>query len=52
MGGVGSGKRNIQAECAKEDHDANVEEMRYSECETQEYTYHSGPAVPVSAQLL
>lgn len=49
---MGSGARGrverdwaVQAERAEQNHDADVEEMRDSECETEEYAYDSGPAV-------
>jgi hypothetical protein len=43
MGGGRMGDK--QAERAEQDHDADMEEMRDSEGETEEYAYDSGPAV-------
>ena len=41
-------REHVQAESTEENHDANMEEMRYSECETEEYTYHTRPAFNIS----
>lgn len=39
------GREGLQADSPKEDHDADMEEMRYPEGKAQEYAQHSGPAV-------
>jgi hypothetical protein len=45
MGRGDIGRKGIQAERAEQNHDADVEEMRDSEGETEEYAYDSSPAV-------
>jgi hypothetical protein len=40
---LGKGRLSLQAESTEENHDGDMEQMRDSQGETEEYAYHSGP---------
>ena len=46
--GIGDLKRtrlDLHAECSEEDENAKMEEIRYADCEAEEYTDDAGPTV-------